>query len=146
MSDGSIRPLQIAVAIAAVVPVGAGLAGVLAGPAFVNDTAGADADSHFRYLSGLLLGIGLCYWATIPDIARLRMPFRLLTTIVVVGGVGRLLSLFVVGVPSPEMVAALGMELGVAPSLALWRERLDAHGKKTYAIRSNQEQGRGIAP
>jgi hypothetical protein len=64
-----LRLLQLAVALAGFVPVLAGGAGVLLGPAMVGGLLGeAAADSHFRYLSGLLLAIGLGFWSTIPDL------------------------------------------------------------------------------
>ena len=118
---------RIAVALGGIVPVSAGLAGVLAGPAMVGGLAGAtDADSHFRYLSGLLLGIGLGFWSTIPNPLRHCGRFRLLTAIVVLGGLGRLLRLVLQGPPGAPMLAALGMELVVTPMLCLWQSRLVA--------------------
>ena len=85
-----------------------------------------DLDSHVRYLSGLLLGIGLVFWATIPGIERRGAIFRALTGIVFIGGLGRLLGVLIVGVPSTPMAAALGMELVVTPLLCLWQSRVAA--------------------
>jgi hypothetical protein len=119
------RFLQIAVAVACLVPVSAGAGGILLGPAMVD--AGAvpvGADSHYRYLSGLLLGIGIAFATTIPDIEHSTMRFRLLTGIVVVGGCGRLGSLLLRGAPDKPMLAALVMELCVTPCLALWQARV----------------------
>ena len=104
------------------VPVGAGLAGMLVGPSFV--AAGnypLSADSHVRYLSGLLAAIGVAFWTTVPAIERRTARFRLLTALVVAGGVGRLISLLTVGVPSPPMLFGLAMELGVTPALCFWQ-------------------------
>jgi hypothetical protein len=81
----------------------------------------ADLDSHFRYLSGLLLAIGLGFASTIPHIEIRGRRFRLLAGIVVLSGVGRLVS---IGSPSPAMLAALVMELIVTPGLALWQYRV----------------------
>ena len=118
---------RIAVALGGIVPVSAGLAGMLFGPAMVGGLpGGADADSHLRYLSGLLLGIGLGFWSTIPDPLRHGGRFRLLTAIVVLGGLGRLLGLALQGPPGPPMLAALVMELVVTPLLCLWHFRLAA--------------------
>ncbi len=69
------RALQCAVAIAGLVPIGAGLAGILLGPEMAQDgmlwsAATISLDSHFRYLSGLLLGIGVGFWSLIPGISR----------------------------------------------------------------------------
>jgi hypothetical protein len=78
-------------------------------------------DSHYRYLSGLLLGVGLGFWRTIPDIEREGRHFRLLAAIVVAGGLGRLWSLHAVGVPDGSMLFGLLMELAVTPLLAFWQ-------------------------
>ena len=77
-----------------------------------------DLDSHFRYLSGLLLAIGIGYASTVLHIETQEYRFRLLTACVVLGGVGRLISLLLVGAPSQSMLGALIMELLVAPGLA----------------------------
>jgi hypothetical protein len=115
------------VALGGLVPVGAGLAGMLLGPAMVGDAAApVSADSHFRYLSGLLLGIGLAFWRLVPGIAARGAAFRLLTALVVLGGAGRLIGLLAVGVPAPSMLFGLGMELVVTPLLCLWQARVAA--------------------
>ncbi len=117
------RGLQIAVGLGALVPIAAGLAGILLGP----DMAGAEQetpvslDSHFRYLSGLLLGIGVAFWITLPDIQNKSSQFRLLTAIVFTGGLGRLISLIEKGIPDTGMQFGLAMELIVTPLLALWQ-------------------------
>ncbi len=83
--------------------------------------ASVSIDSHFRYLSGLLLGIGLGFWSTIPAIEAKTARFRLLTTIVFLAGLGRLYSLFAVGAPDRAMLFGLAMEVIVTPLLALWQ-------------------------
>ena len=120
------RALQVAVAIGSLVPLGAGLAGVLLGPALVGAGSSglSDLDSHFRYLSGLLLAIGIGYLSTIPRIETQGRRFRLLTFIVLVGGIARLASLVAVGKPSTAMILAFLMELGVTPALAAWQWRV----------------------
>jgi len=119
------RALQIAVALLALVPVAAGLAGVLRGPAMVDGAGGTPPmDSHMRYLSGLLLAIGVTWWSTVPAIERHSPRVRLLAALVVCGGLARLLSLVFVGVPSWPMLGALVMELIVTPAIALWQARV----------------------
>ena len=124
--DRERRYLQRAVALAGLVPVSAGLFGVLFGPAITGDQTSVSADSHFRYLSGVLLGIGLCFWATVPDIEEKTTLFRFLTVIVVIGGLARLLGLVLTGVPSLAMLGGLFMELVVTPLLCLWQWRVAA--------------------
>lgn len=118
------RWLQIAVAGAGLVPVSAGLAGALLGPVLLNQIGDSALDSHFRYLSGLLLGIGLAFWTTIPNIERHGQRFAILTLIVVTGGFCRAIGMLVIGPPAPVMSAALVMEVVVTPLLYLWRERV----------------------
>ena len=117
------RALQIAVAMGSLVPISAGGGGTLLGPRMLDSIAveSGDLDSHFRYLSGLLLAIGIGFASTVPTH---RGRFLVLTGIVVVGGIGRLLSLLSIGPPSSSMEAALVMELLVTPGLALWQRRV----------------------
>ena len=123
--------LQIAVALACLVPIGAGMAGMVLGPAMIGRSAlPADFGSHFSYLSGLLLGIGLGFATAIPHIETHGRRFRLLAAIVVIGGVGRLLSLLIIGAPSVAMLAAMVMELVVTPGLAWWQGRVARHGSR----------------
>jgi hypothetical protein len=116
--------LQLAVAVCGGAPVAAGLAGALFGPAMLDQAGGAGLDSHYRYLSGLLLAIGLAYWSTIPRIELAGARFALLTLIVVCGGFFRALGLLATGPSDPWMVAALVMELVVTPLLYLWQGRV----------------------
>lgn len=125
------RLLQIAVAVFGCVPVFAGLAGALGGGGFTGIEGSVSGESHVRYLSGLLLGIGLAFWAAIPRIEVHGRRVRLLAAIVVVGGLARLIGLALDGVPEASMLFALVMELVVTPAVALWQARI-AH---TFAPR-----------
>jgi Domain of unknown function (DUF4345) len=116
--------LQIVVGVAGFVPFGAGLGGVLRGAHFLDVAASVSNDSHVRYLSGLLLGIGLAFWVSIPHIERYAARFRLLGAIVVLGGCARLLAFFDAGTPGPTMYFALTMELIVTPAICLWQQRV----------------------
>ena len=121
------RMLQIAVAIACLVPFAAGLGGIVEGPGFVqgvSDPVPTDLDSHFRYLSGLLFGLGLGFAACIPRIETKGLLFRGLAVAVAAGGLARLVSLLGVGAPSAGHLFGLAMELGIVPLLALWQARL----------------------
>lgn len=128
------RCLQAAVAVAALVPISAGLAGVLLGSQMAGTLAIADGfravslDSHVRYLSGLLLGIGLAFWSFIPTIERRTTEARLLTAIVFLGGLARLYGALRMGLPSGPMTFGLVMELVVTPLLCLWQARVAERG------------------
>ena len=116
--------LQVAVALACLVPIGAGLAGAIQGPALTGGMGPVEMDSHFRYLSGLLLGIGLAFAALVPRIERAGGLFRPLAAIVFVGGLARLGAVVVMGWPPLPTTLALVMELAVTPLLALWQARI----------------------
>ena len=119
------RLLQKIVAIGGLVPVGAGLAGALLGASFTGDGAiSISGDSHYRYLSGLLLGLGIVAWSGIPGIETKSGRFLLLTTVVVLGGLARLGGLLLTGTPSLQMLLALVMELAITPAICLWQIRI----------------------
>jgi len=115
--------LQIVIVFACLIPLSAGLTGILRGAALFGG-GNIDMDSHFRYLSGLLLGIGLGFLSAVPRIETQTLRIRLLTIIVVIGGIGRLVGLFLGGIPSYAMLAALIMELAVTPLICLWQHSL----------------------
>ena len=125
--------LQQSVAIVATIPVATGLYGVLFGQALTGDAVSISAESHFRFMSGLLLGIGICFWSTLPGIEAKTGRFRLLTLLIVIGGLGRLMGLGLTGLPSLFMIGGLVVELVIAPVLCLWQTRVanlyaDEHG------------------
>jgi hypothetical protein len=123
------RLLQAAVAAACLVPLSTGTLSLIEGPAFlrgVEPPVPVDLDSHYRYLSGLLLGLGLAFASCIPAIERRTALFQALGFIVVVGALGRLLSLLVAGTPGSGHLFGLVMELAVVPLLMLWQFRLAA--------------------
>jgi hypothetical protein len=81
-------------------------------------------DSHYRYMSGLLMGIGIGFWASIRHIERKKSQFRLLSGIVILGGLGRLYGAVIIGIPGKAMCFGLVMELLVVPCLLLWQIRV----------------------
>lgn len=83
-----------------------------------------DLGSHFRYMSGLLLGLGIAFAAAIPTIERRSELLGALSAIVVVGGLARLADLLARGAPGTPHVLALGMEMLVVPLLFAWQRRI----------------------
>ena len=113
------RLLQVAVAMAGIVPVSAGGWGAIWGLGRLGMPG-----SHARYLSGLLLGIGLIFWWCIPAIERRGTIVRTLGLVVFVGGFARLIGVIHTGL-TPAIALPLVMELAVTPLLVLWRERVE---------------------
>ena len=126
------RFLQIIVVLASFVPISAGAAGVLFGPRMVDIAgAGPGADSHYRYLSGLLLGVGIGFLTTVGQIEVRSARFRILAGMVICGGLGRLFSLIVRGYPGKPMLLGLVMELLVAPLLVVWQARVAGRASRS---------------
>jgi hypothetical protein len=121
------RILQILILLAAGVPVIGGATGAVMGESAFGAWAGAGEDSQMRYLSGLLLAIGLVFWGCIPWIERRGEIMRVLTLIVMTGGLARLSGMVLIGDPG-RLRWALVMELLVAPLLCLWQARLARSG------------------
>jgi hypothetical protein len=120
MRETERRLLQASIAIGGCVPVFAGGAGMVLG----MEQGDVSLDSHFRYLSGLLFGIGIAFWYAIPTIETRTQYVRLLCLPIVIGGFARLGEAVFVGVPKTGMLLAIGMELVVTPGLCLWQSRI----------------------
>ncbi len=122
------RALQVTVGILALIPVCTGLAGILIGPAFLHVAKPwpADLDSHFRFLSGVFLCVGLLFYSTIPAIEKRTALFRACCAITFTGGLARLLSFGLAGPPSTGHLLGLVMELVIVPLLAVWQSRIAA--------------------
>ena len=127
---------QTTIGILSLVPLSAGIAGVLLGPSFLGTDVppGTDLSSHFRYLSGLLVGVWVGYVFCIPHIERTGIPFRTLSIIVFCGGLARLYSLWLDGQPSLPHYIALGVEIGLVPLLALWQMRIARKAKRAEVV------------
>jgi hypothetical protein len=98
---------------------------MITGTAILSEHPGEIAlDSHVRYLSGLLFGIGLSFWAIVPRIETHTALMRLLTFLVGVGGIARLAGAVFIVMPSRSMIYAIVMELVVTPLLCWWQSRI----------------------
>lgn len=119
------RRLQFALALACCVPLFGGLLGAAYGAGmFGSVAASALLDSHVRYLSGLLLAIGLLGLSCLPRIETKGGRLGLIALIVGIGGLIRLYAALQLGAWSISIMGALVMELIVTPGLFLWQHRV----------------------
>lgn len=104
--------------------------GGVVGPRFCRLMGDVAAVSHGRYLSGLLLGIGLAFWTCVAKIETQGARFSVLAGTVFLGGCARLLGSLAGGdLPNAQIVFALTMEMLVTPGLWLWRRRVGNYAK-----------------
>lgn len=120
------RLLQAVVAVLAMTPVVFGVLGIAIGPRFLHATAPwpVDLDSHLRFLSGVFLIVGLGWYSCLPAIETKTERFRMLAAATFAGGLARLISLLIAGLPSMGHVAGLCVELVAVPLLTLWQARI----------------------
>jgi hypothetical protein len=123
--------LQIAFALAGLVLIVFGLAGVFFGASFADLSGNVEMDSYFRFLKGMLLGIGLIYWSSIPDIARHGERISVVTFILVLGAVPRLIAVIAHGVPTIGILVGLAGELIFAPLLWLWHQHVTGAAQRS---------------
>jgi len=116
--------LQIAFALAGLVLIVFGLAGVFFGADFADLSGHMVMDSYFRFLKGMLLAIGLIYWSSLADIERHGERISLVTFILVLGAVPRLIAVIGHGVPTIGILISLAGELIFAPLLWLWQRHV----------------------
>jgi branched-subunit amino acid ABC-type transport system permease component len=103
----------------------AGLWGAVYGSGLLRTMpASGSFDSHVRYLSGLLLGLGLVAWSCVPQIEERGGRLGLVALVVVIGGLARIYGTPVTGYLSPFIFLPLLMELVVTPALWLWQRRV----------------------
>ncbi len=122
------RPLQIASALLGIVPVVTGLVQMtgIHDPLYAQLNLPADAtlDSNMRFLAGVWLGLGLAVLWLVPRIAEQTVLFRLLWLMIFLGGIGRLVSMAIIGLPPAPFVAFTVLEVVGAPFFVYWQHQV----------------------
>lgn len=94
------------------------LTGATISPDLLNNVV---VDSQTRFLGAIWLGVGIVLYWCLPAIENQTTLFRLLIGSIFLGGIGRLTSAFLVGIPPTHFIAATGLELIGMPLLILWQ-------------------------
>ncbi len=122
------RALQIAMAVLGAIPVITGIVTMfgLSDPIYADAGIPAHAllDSNLRFFGGIWLVLGLAVYWVIPRIEQQTVLFRTLWLMIFVGGIGRLLSMLLVGMPPIPFVAFTALEIIGAPIFIVWQTRL----------------------
>jgi len=124
------RALQIATFILALVPIVAGVLGMMGldDPLYgaANLPRDATLDSNLRFYAGIWFALGLSALWLIPRIERETTLFRVLWLMIFIGGLGRLVSLAVVGAPFAPFIGFTALEVLGAPIFIWWQNRVAA--------------------
>jgi hypothetical protein len=120
--------LQICTAVLALVPIVTGIISMrgMRDPLYrpLQLPGSPVLDSNLRFFGGVWLGLGLALLWTVPSIEQHAILFRWLWVAVFLGGIGRLLSWWVVGAPPVPFIGFLLLEIVGAPLFIYWQWRV----------------------
>ena len=137
--------LQFATALLGTIPVATGLLGMMGVHDPVYVAAGVPRtvllDTNLRFFSGVWVGVGLALWWLIPTIERQTVLFRVLWGMIFIGGIGRLLSMSMLGWPSAAFVAFTAIEIVGAPMFIWWQSRVARFAASPHCPRSAGRPG-----
>jgi hypothetical protein len=111
--------LQAMTAFGGLVLLAIGLCGVLLGVQFLHGAGTVPVDNHFRFMSGVIAGVGFAFLCSLRHIERHRDRFAVLSFAIFIGGLAHLYSVLLHGVPSIGTMFGLFMELIYTPLLWL---------------------------
>jgi Domain of unknown function (DUF4345) len=119
------RALQIATGRLAIIPAAAGLLGLLGVEDPVYVAVGVPRlvlfDTNLRFFSGVWVRLGLALFWLITHIATQIILFRAIWAMIFIGGLGRLLSIWLAGAPPVAFMVFTAIEPIGAP-LFIWRQ------------------------
>lgn len=81
-------------------------------------------DSDLRFLGGVWLGLGICVLYITHSLEKHVFLYRVLWSMIFIGGIGRLISMFQVGMPPAPFIAFTALEIIGAPVFLYWHARV----------------------
>ena len=117
--------LQIVLGILSIIPMLVSILGITQGSGRLlpENLITANFDSHYRYITGYYISLSLIAWWIIPQIEKHTTILRIICGSIFMGGIGRLLSMFQVGIPQPTAVGFTLLELMLL-LLCVWQAKL----------------------
>jgi len=130
----SLKSLKVATAVLAVIPILTGLVGLMgvSDPLYAALHLPADAtlDSNMRFFGGVWLGLGLAVLWMLPRLEQQTVLFRAVWGMIFLGGLGRLLSFALVGMPLVPFVVVTLLEIVGAPLFVWWHTAATAQHRR----------------
>lgn len=122
------KPLQITMGMLALIPVASGSLALMGvdDPLYLQDKLPAVPilDSNLRFYAGIWLALGLAMWSILPRIEQHAPVFRLIWGGIFLGGLGRLLSILLMGMPPAAFIAFTVLEIIGAPAFIWWHHQV----------------------
>jgi hypothetical protein len=84
-------------------------------------------DSNLRFFGGVWFGLGVAMLWIVPNVEIKTDMFRLIWGAIFIGGVGRVISMGVVGMPPLPFVGFTILEVIGAPLFVFWQSRVAKH-------------------
>lgn len=127
------RALQIATVVLALIPILTGIITMLGVSDPLYAGSGVPAlpvlDSNLRFFGGLWFGLGLGLLWLVPRIESESVLYRVVWAGIFLGGIGRLLSMVMVGLPPMPFICFTALELIGAPLFVYWQHRVATAGR-----------------
>jgi len=117
--------LQVTLGVLSLIPLFFGVTGLLWGTAqFMPEAEVIPAlDNQFRYWAGFYFVLAFLLWWAIPNIERHTTLLRIVCLALVIGGIGRLISLLAYGSGDAAQVGAMILEIG-SVVFVVWQAKL----------------------
>jgi hypothetical protein len=121
------RMFQAFLVLFGVVVIGISLAHLAIGPDAImgGSPANPTSDSEDRFYAGVFLGYGVAVLWCASDVQHKRPYLTFLAAVMFIGGLGRLLSMVIVGPPHAFFIAMLVVELALPPLVVLAARKVE---------------------
>lgn len=125
------RALQITTTVLALIPIITSFIGLMgvSDPLYVAAGIPRDPllDSNLRFFNGVWLGLGIGLLWLVPRVDTQTAMFRMFWGMIFLGGIGRLLSMLLIGMPPWPFIGFTALEIIGAPCFVLWQNRIRQH-------------------
>ena len=130
----SLRAFQYTMGFLAAIPFVSGILGMLGvdDPLYqmIQITPEPLLDSNLRFFAGIWVAMGIAMWCILPRIQWHAPVFRLIWGSIFLGGMGRVLSMLLVGMPPLPFVLFTALEVIGAPLFIWWHKQI----ARKYAV------------